>query len=237
MNNHGHLVESLVVAKLSVLCDIQQDQDFDHRYKLDLIINRFKNIAKLVPIGVQITTRIDDLEKLKRFAAERKKNTLVNKSAYVVIHPDVDVNSYGAELIYSALVSFAFSEVCRDENIYVYVSPDVSYRVLDLDNAIKEIDERQQLTKLNTDDGKVTGEIYYYNIDKQFGYIRNGNTSWRFIINAVQDAYLKNEALPNPHNYNPPTKLIRPIPVCFVDKGKSNENEINSRADQIFRDI
>ena len=55
----GKVSEHLIAAKIEQKCDIKRDPIYDHVYKLDFIVDRFKSIAKLIPVGVQVTTRAE----------------------------------------------------------------------------------------------------------------------------------------------------------------------------------
>jgi cold shock CspA family protein len=133
----GFVNEDLIVAKLEQRCDIKRDPVYDHKYKLDFIVNGFKKIDRLVHIGVQVTTNPNDAEKQAIFLKERRKHTLVERSLYVKLSPEVDVQNVGAELVYNAIVSFAFQQRLRSKDIMgVLIHADATYDFFELRDAV-----------------------------------------------------------------------------------------------------
>ena len=62
---HGINFEERLRTKLEALgCRIYYDQTYDHQYKLDFIVNGFRDVARLPEhIGLQITANKDDVVK------------------------------------------------------------------------------------------------------------------------------------------------------------------------------
>jgi len=186
---HGMLSEHLIAAKIEQKCDIKKDPTYDHVYKLDFIVDRFKSIAKLIPIGVQVTTKSNDVLKMKRFFEVRKKKMLVDKSIYVEVHSDVDIDNWGSELIYNALVSFAFQKKLKETHILgVRINPDVTYDFFDIEEAIQNY---------LPESGICSGKIVHYKPNQGWGFIKRDNQQWFFHIHDVDDEKLKNEVLPH----------------------------------------
>jgi hypothetical protein len=205
----GLLTEDIIVARIELKCDIKREPAYDHVYKLDFIVDRFKNIAKLIPVGVQITTRLDDITKMRNFLLERRKKTLVDRSIYIEVHPDVDINNWGAELIYNALVSFVFENRLREKDILgVRIKPDVTYEFFDLEESIKQRQETHN------------GKIFRYFPDKGYGFIEvEDKGNWYFDRTSIKDSNLKEKFLAKVKIKTENNNLVRPIYVVFEDGG------------------
>lgn len=213
----GILSENLIIAKIEQKCDIKRDPTFDHVYKLDFIVDRFKSIAKLIPIGVQVTTKINDSVKLRGFLNERQKKTLLDKSIYVEVHPDVDIDSWGSELIYNALVAFAFQRGGISSEIRgVRINPDVSYEFFEIEEVLKSA---QTVPEGDT----VTGEIVKYFEKRGFGIIKTADGEWFLHINNITDDRLKNNFMPN-IQVDADCNVTRPIYVDFENGGFQRQN-------------
>lgn len=221
----GRVSEHLIAAKIEQKCDIKRDPVFDHVYKLDFIVDRFKSIAKLIPIGVQVTTRMNDSMKLRKFYEQRKKKTMVDKSVYVEVHPDVDIDAWGAELVYNALVSFAFQKnTGLGDIVGVRVNANISYEFFDIVEALKACE--------TSDTGP--GKIVYYKPDKGYGFIARNNDQWFFHISAVSDIELKDEILPN-LAVEQNGSVIDHVEVYFDDCGLDSPKNKYRRAENVAR--
>lgn len=222
---NGRLSEDLIIAKIEQKCDIKRDPTYDHVYKLDFIVDRFKSIAKQIPIGVQVTTKLNDYFKQTEFLKERKKKTLVDKSIYVEVDPKVDISNWGSELIYSALVAFTFMKDLATKHISgVRIYPDIIYEFFDIEENIK----KNQVATKNT----LTGKIVRYNPKKGFGFIEtNENEKWFFHISSISDKKLKESFLDKAQINPEDNTLAKPIYVNFEDgglpKGASAPSAIN----------
>ncbi len=206
----GKLIEETIIAKLESKCDIKRSGIYDHDYKLDFIIDRFKNIDKLIPVGIQITTRINDIVKQRNFLALREKKTLVDKSIYVEVHPDVDISKWGVELIYNAIVSFIYQKKKREEDIIgVRINPDVTFDYFDLADSLRTGIEMR-------------GKVVQYFSDQNYGFIESeDNNQWLFDCESIIDSALRLKFIPN-IQYVEGTYLKKPIYVDFEDGGKRN---------------
>lgn len=219
---YGAVNENLIAAKLEQKCDIKRDPTYDHKYKLDFIIDRFKSIAKLSHIGVQVTRNPYDSAKQKEFLRERSKKTLLDRSLYVKVHPETDIENYGAELIYNAVVAFAFQKDLRQKDVLgVLINPDVTYEFFELDgyeSSAGGATGRQIV-------GTVNGLITYYDKDKGFGFVVNDEGSqWYFHISEVKDMNLRNIVLPMVEISDETNKLTESIKATFEDAGYTRKN-------------
>jgi cold shock CspA family protein len=187
----GQLTEDLIIAKIQQKCDIKRDPKYDHTYKLDFIIDRFREIDKLLPIGVQVTINPDDAHKQRVFLTERRKRTLVDRSIYIKVDPEVDVDSYGAALIYQAIIGFAFQRDLQKYNVLgVKIKPDVSYEFFFLASGDQKSYNTTQTIPLE-------GRIMKYFPNHGYGFITSDRGDFFFHISDVLDEDLKTVVLPN----------------------------------------
>jgi hypothetical protein len=224
----GTLNEDLIVAKIEKKCDIKTNPTYDHQYKLDFIVDRFKSIDKLIPIGVQVTIRLNNTTKQKIFLTERKKKTLVDKSIYIEVHPDVDITNWGSELIYNALVSFVFQKkLVKEDIVGLRINPDTTYEFFNIEENIKSA---RKSTQKST--GKILkGKIVRYFPDKGYGFIETKDTSrWFFHISKVSDNRLTDSFLPNAQINQDDNTLIKPIYVEFEDNGHTRGQDDSPEA-------
>lgn len=225
----GQLTEDLVIAKIQQKCDIKRDPKYDHTYKLDFIIDRFQQIDKLLPIGVQVTINPDDAYKQKVFLAERQKRTLVDRSIYIKVDPAVDIDSYGAELIYQSIVAFSFQRDMQKLNVIgVRINPDVSYEFFQL----------AQPTGIRRGNGEpnatgLMGRIIKYFPNNGFGFIASDDGDFFFHISDVLDEHLKTVLLPNAEIES--EGLKHPVGVTFNDVGVTRDGADKPTAKGIKR--
>ncbi len=213
----GLLTEDVIVARIEQKCDIKRDPTYDHQYKLDFIVDRFKSIAKLIPIGVQITTRLNDVPKQRVFLLERRKKTLVDRSIYVEVHPDVDINNWGAELIYNALVSFTFKNSLKKIDVSgVRINADITYDFFSLEDSIRQTHSA------------IHGKIFKYFPERKYGFIETKDKGqWYFNNDGITDSNLIENFLPNIQLNSDNNRLVRAIFVDFDDAGyESNDKSV-----------
>ena len=224
----GQLTEDLVIAKIQQKCDIKRDPKYDHVYKLDFIIDRFQQIDKLLPIGVQVTINPDDAHKQQVFLAERNKRTLVDRSIYIRVDPGVDIDSYGAELIYQSIVAFAFQRDMQKLNVVgVKINQDVSYEFFTLGEApVRRSTGAARATGL-------IGRILKYFPNNGFGFISGEAGDFFFHISDVLDEHLKTVILPNAEIES--EGLKHPIAVSFNDVGVTRDGADKPTAKGIKR--
>lgn len=221
----GKVSEHLIAAKIEQKCDIKRDPIYDHVYKLDFIVDRFKSIAKLIPVGVQVTTRMSDLIKLKKFYDQRIKKTMVDRSVYIEVNPDVDIDAWGSELIYNALVAFVFQKNLNLGDIVgIRINPDISYEFFNIPETLTS----------SISNSLSPGKIVFYRADKGYGFIARDNEQWFFHISAVTDPQLRDEVLPGlPVEAN--GSVIEPVEVYFDDCGLDNAKNKYRRAENVTR--
>jgi len=219
----GQLNEDLIAAKIEQKCDIKRSPTYDHQYKLDFIVDRFKNIDKLIPIGVQVTLKQNDLSKQEQFLSERKKKTLVDKSIYIEVHPDVDIYNWGSELIYNALVSFVFQKNLGIGDIVgLRINQNITYEFFNIEENVESA-----RAKVSKPSGQILkGQIFRYNPDKGFGFIEGKNSQkWFFHITKVIDDQF--DKFIGNAEYKQNDLLSKPIYVDFENAGVTKQGGDN----------
>ena len=225
---NGFLSENLIKAKLAQSCDIKEDPVYDHRYKLDFIVDRFKDIDKLVHIGVQVTINPNDSAKQAEFLRERKKRTLVDRSVYVKVHPEADIDHWGAELIYNAITAFAFQKDLREKDVIgVRINQDVTYEFFEVAASAVASPSIGLGSPSSAEPAGVPkvgqllrGRIYRYNKSRGYGFIESEEGKrWFFHFSAITDNDLRENILPNAPADLDTNNLEKTIPVEFEDGG------------------
>jgi len=103
-----HVEDRLVVRLQKLGCDLTQSEELNHKYKLDFVITRFEGIAKMKPIGVQVTTKPGDRDKMREFLSSQKTFEYVDRALYLELHSS-EVEQGVDRLVYSSLIQFVFS--------------------------------------------------------------------------------------------------------------------------------
>jgi hypothetical protein len=210
---NGKLVEQLIIAMLGQKCDITTEPTYDHLYKIDFVVDRFKYIMALRHIGVQVTTRLADVAKQNEFVNARGRKSLVQRCIYMEVDPSVDVSAYGAELAYNAIVGFAFRDDMKTQDLVgVRIKPDVSYEYFDVLAAIDA-----QPAPAGGYDEYLTGRIVRYNPSKGYGFIKAEAGDWFFHISEAEPGI---EEMLLSAEYAASGYLSRPVPVSFRNAGR-----------------
>jgi hypothetical protein len=80
----GRDLEDRLRSKLGDLCRIDHDEVFDHQYKIDFIVSRFKTIPRITDsIGVQVTVRDDDDRKQTEFLDIHQEQNTIPRAVYL----------------------------------------------------------------------------------------------------------------------------------------------------------
>ena len=103
-----HIEDRLNVRLQKLGCELTQSEELNHKYKLDFIITRFDGIAKMRPIGIQVTTRPLDKEKMREFLAKQRQFEYVEKALYIELNNN-EIDQGIDRLVYGAIVYFLFS--------------------------------------------------------------------------------------------------------------------------------
>ncbi|MEZ5361268.1 MAG: hypothetical protein R2748_02725 [Bryobacterales bacterium] len=106
----GVHVEDRLVALLERFgCRIQRDEILDHRHLLDFVVLELPEFQTLLsqPIGVQVTGRLGDLEKQRRFQERVESSPYTRKNFYVEIDRETDLERGGAFALLVAIADYA----------------------------------------------------------------------------------------------------------------------------------
>jgi len=126
----------LLINEITKKCRIQGEPIYINKGTFEFIVNRFCRMKSSVRMGVRITDRGEKLLKKREFPGKSQNESIVDLCAYVVIHHDVDVNDCVPELIYNALVTYAFQKGMREESIKgIRITSDSCYEFFDIEKA------------------------------------------------------------------------------------------------------
>jgi hypothetical protein len=203
---HGINFEERLRTKLESLgCRIYHDQTYDHQYKLDFIVNGFRDIARLPEhIGLQITANRDDATKQREFLQIQKRSLVVPKAVYLEVDPDADVEQGAATLVYAALLTLVFNAAHRKRRIVgLRISRGFSFEFFDLEENIRRLQgfERGEDAPRVTHESDETliGKIINFHKEKGYGFIeceRRPNNVFFHIRNDVdEDVIAKIDAI------------------------------------------
>jgi hypothetical protein len=100
---------------------LEGDADLDHNSKIDFVVIRFPGYAKMVNIGVQITSRMNDLSKRSEFVAKNSpmpgRITATDKALYLEYDNRVEIHKGGADIVAQVLYAFQFDERFHDTKV------------------------------------------------------------------------------------------------------------------------
>ncbi|MDA8157494.1 MAG: hypothetical protein M0Z52_13750 [Actinomycetota bacterium] len=224
---NGRLWEELIIAKMAQKCDIKRDPNIDSVYKLDFVIDRFKDVARSMHIGVQVTTRLDDIGKQREFINAKGRALYVPRSVYLEIEPDVDVSTFGAELSYIAIAAFAFGLERKGADLVgIRIKGDCSYAYFEVGKSTRAA----QFPRKGYEAGgaanqerpeRLEGTLFKYVSDRGFGFIKTGQKEdFFFHISDLEEA-LKQTVVSTPMSGS---YLQSPVTVSFQPGAPKNEN-------------
>ena len=197
---HGINFEERLRTKLEALgCRIYYDQTYDHQYKLDFIVNGFRDVARLPEhIGMQITANKDDVTKQREFVYVQKKNIIVPKAVYLEADPVADIEQGAATLVYAALLTLVFNRAYRYRRVVgLRLTRNFSFEFFDLEENIRRLLEVDKTVKpqraVTLSEELLVGKIINFNKEKGYGFIEcesRPNNVFFHIRNDVADDVL-----------------------------------------------
>jgi hypothetical protein len=177
---HGINFEERLRTKLESLgCRIYYDQTYDHQYKLDFIVNGFKNVARLPDhIGLQVTANRDDFSKQREFMQVQKTSLVVPKAVYLEVDPEADVEQGAATLVYAALLTLVFNAAYRKSRVIgLRLLRGFTFEFFDLEDNIRRLQAFEK--GLNTprepqasSEEILLGTIINFHREKGYGFIQ-----------------------------------------------------------------
>ena len=201
-------------------CLIESKEKYDHEFKIDFMLYRLAGFEKPLPIsvGVQVTTAADDLDKQREFLEGQRRLRPVQKSIYLILDSQVDVEGGGEYAAFVALGSCIFDRANREKRIIgVKINRDFSFEMFDLDGNLRGA----QVPRVDPERLEVwiEGRINYYKRPEKFGFIGwDGEPDFWFGRDSVQDPELLG-VLDNPDF------AISGTPIVFQSAGITRDGE------------
>jgi hypothetical protein len=202
---HGINFEERLRTKLESLgCRMYYDQTYDHQYKLDFIVNGFRDVARLPEhIGIQVTANKDDIVKQREFLQVQKKSFVVPKAIYLEADPTADLEQGAAALVYAALLSLVFNRAYRHRRVVgLRLTRSFSFEFFDLEENIQRLQNGDKGTKpqrpATVNEDLLVGKIINFNKEKGYGFIecagRPNNVFFHIRNEVSEDVLAKMEA-------------------------------------------
>ena len=203
---HGINFEERLRTKLEALgCRIYYDQTYDHQYKLDFIVNGFRDVARLPEhIGMQITANKDDVTKQREFVYVQKKNIIVPKAVYLEADPVADIEQGAATLVYAALLTLVFNRAYRYRRVVgLRLTRNFSFEFFDLEENIRRLLEVDKTVKpqrsVTLSEELLVGKIINFNKEKGYGFIecesRPNNVFFHIRNDVAEDVLTRIESV------------------------------------------
>lgn len=237
-----HVEDRLIVRLQKLGCDLTQSEELNHKYKLDFLVTQFQGIAKMKPIGVQVTTRPGDREKMREFLDRQKAYAYVDKALYLELHTS-EIEQGVDRLVYSSMITFIFSTTYTGTPyIGLKIKPNFTIEFFDLEAEIARLGQQavapvaavgpeagepqQPVVGVGQTDPAVGAELrgFVRSIRKQgFGFIDAEPDGFTFFypISKVEDDELRKELA---EHQQAGTQELR-IPVRFVNLGRVREGK------------
>lgn len=147
----GFDFEDRICTKLEGIgCRLQRDQKLDHKYKLDFKVISFPDNPGTYSLGVQLTTRRDDCEKLQEFEAVQRVSNVAHKALYLEISDTLDLEDGGALAVLTVISSFQFDRRFQGSKVQgAVIYPDYSYEFFNVADRVNTL--RESARQMNTD--------------------------------------------------------------------------------------
>jgi hypothetical protein len=125
-------------------CRIQRDQRLDHKHKLDFVITNYIDNPNFYSLGVQITTKLDLLDKQEEFLRANQSSRVTTKALYLELSDKVDLDDGGALAVLAAILEFQFNRTFANIKIAAARGyDDLTFQFYDLMARVKQLRERQ----------------------------------------------------------------------------------------------
>ena len=195
---NGINLEERLRTKLEALgCRIYHDPTYDHQYKLDFIVNGFKDVARLPEhIGLQVTANREDVSKQREFWQIQRSSFVVPKAVYLEIDAEADVERGAATLVYAALLTLAFNAAYRKRRIVgLRLTRGFSFEFFDLEENMRHLQGAEQDGRFSRtgslSEEVLNGKIINFHKEKGYGFIAcdsRPNNVFFHIRNEVDEA-------------------------------------------------
>lgn len=223
---NGKDLEARLKARLTEIgCVLESSETADHTYKLDFLLYRLAGIMKPLPIsvGVQVTADPMDRQKQRDFLEVQRRLRPVQKSVYLLIDSQLDVEGGGAYAVLVALGAAIYGRATRDQRVLgLRVAKDYTFESFDLAAAPGDV-------VVAPDGNWITGTINYYKRAERFGFIGwDGTPDHWFSGDHVDDPALRGIL-------EDADLSVSGTPILFQSAGVTREGEKRPTAVKIRR--
>jgi hypothetical protein len=145
----GFEIEDRICTKLETYgFRLERNPVLDHKNKLDFVILKYPDHPGYgFSCGVQVTTRLDDVAKQREFIEAQKNQSLAvtQKTLYMELSEDVDIEFGGTIAVVSALLEFRLNRAYANERLAaVRIFGDSSYQFYDLRERVRQLHARME---------------------------------------------------------------------------------------------
>jgi hypothetical protein len=143
----GFDFEDRICTKLEHIgCRLQRDQRLDHKYKLDFKVISFPDNPGTYSLGVQVTTKRDDYDKLQAFESMQRASSVAQKALYLELTENLDLEDGGALAVLTVISCFQFDRRFQDAKVQgAIIYPDYTYEFFDLTERSRILRENARL--------------------------------------------------------------------------------------------
>ncbi|HWQ36722.1 MAG TPA: hypothetical protein VNQ79_28075 [Blastocatellia bacterium] len=125
-------------------CTLTEDPDLDHAWKIDFVVTRFPQIPSIFAMGVQVTSRPDDLPKLEEFLRIHQYNRIAEKVMYLEFDKYADLDRGGGYAAFAAMLDYRLNTCWRNTPIIgIRINNDLSITTFNLQERISELRKKQ----------------------------------------------------------------------------------------------
>lgn len=224
-------------------CTVQKDVTYDHRFKLDFVVINFPENPRFYSLGVQVTGKPDEVEKMEEFLAVQQANHVTSKAMYLELEPNVNLEEGGAFSALAAMLAFQFDrQYSQVRLIAVRILSDLNFVFYDLEERIRQLRQRlreeaaAKPSAIPTSPAapaaksaqEVDGMVTNYLRDKGFGFIEaDEQGKFYFHIKSVIDERLREYLQAVPAGGIPAAPNC---PICFTSVGRTRPDALYPEA-------
>jgi|SRR5277367_4460905 len=124
-------------------CRIQRDPRLDHKHKLDFVITNYIDNPNFYSLGVQVTTKLDVIEKQEEFLKANQASRVTTKSLYLELSDRIDLDDGGALAVLAVILEFQFNRTYANVKLAAArIYEDLTFQFYDLPARVKQLRER-----------------------------------------------------------------------------------------------
>ncbi len=126
-------------------CRIQRDPRLDHKHKLDFVITNYIDNPNFYSLGVQLTTKLDLVEKQEEFLRANHGSRVTAKALYLELWDKIDLDDGGALAVLAVVLEFQFNRSYANVKIAAArIYEDLTYQFYDLPARVKQLRDRYE---------------------------------------------------------------------------------------------